>query len=260
MSKKNDKSSNDDIDSDYLKYLNDESPISCFGESINPDFRKQNYIPDAYNLVSTNIITDVDKSKDNLNNDDISKCIIKLIASNTDLNFKLIEEYSDKHFDYIITCINNYLNLTPDDYYSCIRDINDEKKMCNGKFIKIFDEYINKKYSEFNNIIKKNKDIDQSIFDKNKNKLISIYNNNIKLLFKKTIDISKFFDNNICNNISDFTKLSELTYNSLQSDIKKENNNTFNIFSIINNTTIHEIISIIIILFLLYKLYLLLFS
>ena len=43
--------------------------------------------------------------------------------------------------------IDNYLNLTPEDYYSCIRDINDEKKMCNGKFIKIFDEYINKKYN-----------------------------------------------------------------------------------------------------------------
>jgi len=218
----------DQIHLDTTGYLNKIIPYGLFNDKYDKKKMVKSQIYDW--LLKRNMNIQLNKTKHNfkllniftfdiIHDNDIEKCFNNLMNTN-DNDKEFLEKINNlndiydlgdsKNIDilnYIERKINIFLSLNNNDIYNCLEKYYQNKDICNiGLSLNITKLLIN-----FLNMESKgNKDFDEKI-DLLTNRL-SKY---IPKIMKKNIDISEYYENKKCNQISNNTKMLKNLYDKL---------------------------------------------
>ncbi|MBD23845.1 MAG: hypothetical protein CMG46_02405 [Candidatus Marinimicrobia bacterium] len=169
-----------------------------------------------------------------MKNNQFKNCMDTLMGSDNNMMINSIKEtplddWMDEHFTFIEDKIRTYLELSVYEIDGCLKLLSSiNRYICNGEIIisvytaiELFmDAFSGKTISgEINNT---------KGISKNLNRLIDIISYNMKLLLKKTIDISKYFESKYCNSITNVTNVIQKLYDRILNDESIINYNLFN--------------------------------
>mgnify|MGYP001423667462 CR=1 FL=1 len=208
----------------YENTMSDSSSqfFSDFGKSSYPDTRNN------MNQIQRDMSGLSKLSSDLLNNDILMNCINNLLQTDGDddsiyINFfktNSIDKYTSDHFSYLSKKVSKFLSLGPEDYLNCLQKLpsqsNIKSTICNGGIISLSIYYIAQIFEFFGNAID-TKSIQPNTKEfKNFKQLYDIFLNNANSVVKKTIDVSKYFEQKYCNNnLSTNTMVADMFYNKL---------------------------------------------
>jgi len=168
---------------------------------------------------------DDNETSDFLNSYVFINCVNAIIKKDDDdddkyINFfktKKISEYKSEHFSYIKKKVDSFLKLGPSSYEKCFKKIKNYKKIvCSGGIILASMYFLSNIFTFFSTSIQVSKIKSGTEDYKNLKRLYDIFLNNLNAIVKKTIDISKYFENKLCNGeTSSITTLADVTYDNL---------------------------------------------
>ena len=208
----------------YENTMSDSSSqfFSDFGKSSYPDSRTN------LNQIQRDMSGLSKLSSDLLNNDVLMNCINNLLQTDGDddsiyINFfktNSIDKYTSDHFSYLSKKVSKFLSLGPEDYLNCLQKLPNQSSIkstiCNGGIVSLSIYYIAQIFEFFGNAID-TKSIQPNTKEfQNFKQLYDIFLNNANSVVKKTIDISKYFEQKYCdNNLSTNTMVADMFYNKL---------------------------------------------
>jgi len=207
---------------------------SDFYNSSNPVSRHNMYNINKLQSSDGNIYGD-NKTADFLNSSVFIECVNAIIKKDDDdddkfINFfktNKISEYKSEHFSYIKNKVDSFLKLEPSSYENCFKKINNYNDIvCSGGIIYSTIYFITNIFTFFSTSIQVSNIKSGTEDYKNLKRLYDIFLNNLDAIIKKTIDISKYFENKLCKGkTSSITTLAEATYENLFKNTKTTNIN-----------------------------------
>lgn len=217
----------DNIDDGTIKYENN---IADSSSQFFSDFAKSSYPDSRTNM--NNIqrdMTGLSKLSSELLNSDIMIDCINNILQTEKYNDSLyinflktnnIDAYKSEHFEYISEKVSKFLSLGPEDYATCLQKLPHnsgiKKIVCNGKIITLSIYYIGQVFEFFGNAIDTTSIKPNTKEYQNFKRLYDIFLNNTNSIVKKSIEISKYFEQKYCDNqLSTNTLIADMFYKKL---------------------------------------------
>lgn len=198
----------------------EQEDFSEFSKMSHPDSRKN---MDDINNLQNNEEKYGELATGFLNNKLFIECVNNLLKDDTGetddnqfINFfkeKKLSEYTSEHFSYISNKIGKFMSLEPESFKKCFTKIKNYKQViCNGGLISASLFFISNLITLFTTNIDIYKIKPKTEDYKNLISLHETFINNINKIFKKILDISKYYELKICGKISVLTDLAGKTY------------------------------------------------
>ena len=216
-----DSKSRDDLIKE-IKRLRENKGSSNYYNSSNPESRHNMF--NFNNLQNNGDIYSQSSSTPMLNLNVFIECANGLLKKDDDNDDKFIEffknnkisDYKDEHYTYIEDKVSAFLKLEPSNYENCLKNMNNYKNIvCKGGIINASMYILSNIFTFFIKNIDIYKIQPETDDYKNLKRLYDIFLTNINSIVKKTIDISKYFENKLCGKLSTTTTLADLTYNNI---------------------------------------------
>jgi hypothetical protein len=163
-----------------------------------------------------------DLSSNILNNDIFLNCVNNLLmvegVNDSDmiqfLKTNSIKNYKPEHFSYISSKVSKFLSLGPEDYLTCLQKIpGSQDIICKGGIISLSLYYVGQLFQFFGTNLDTSQIEPNSNEYKNFKQLYDIFLNNVNAMVKKTIDISKYFEQKYCDQkLSTNTLMADMLY------------------------------------------------
>jgi len=213
-----------------IERLKSEQNNSEFHNFSNPTSRhNMNYINKLQysdgDIYGDNANFDDNETSDFLNSNVFINCVNAIIKKDDDDDDKFIDffktkkisEYKSEHFSYIKKKVDSFLKLEPSSYEKCFKKIKNYKKIvCSGGIILASMYFLSNIFTFFSTGIQVSKIKSGTEDYKNLKRLYDIFLNNLNAIVRKTIDISKYFENKLCDGkTSSITTLADVTYDNL---------------------------------------------
>ena len=205
----------DDEKYNSLQSLYDESSLFDYEKYSNPNTRDN--LANVNNLQNNEELMG-EASTGFLSNHLFLNCLNSLLKYSEKKDVDMINflkthgviDYKSEHFQYIQSKISKFVGLSPQDYESCLKQIKGYKQLiCNGAIINLSIYCMSNVFTFFsvnNDIYRIKKNTDEY---NNFKKLYKIFLSNGQTIMKKTIDISKFFEQKYCGQVSLLTEMME---------------------------------------------------